>query len=474
MCGMTTQQLWLHDVGRIQNVLDMLLITTPTAATVIDVPCTLALPPAPWPPAPLDRVWSKHWDTVANKWYYHNAATGDSTWSLLQPSERPPPPPLPFGWIAEWDDTHGRYYYYNAETRTSVWVPPVPLPPLHPCHTKLPSATIKPCKCFPPHVPATGSCHKSQLQVRATSAEKRSAEQPEILGVMERLDLLKDDSAAGGPLGGQAEGERGCCGAVRVCSRACTFSLEPARSGSAVTKELSDIVDGGTRGVATQEVAHHPGLSVDEQPACPGCRARPFGVPSPWIACGRCGQAPTEHCARCCPTGTQDLARHEADKCSAEQPEILSCMKRVVLLKDDRNLISKRTQRRPQVGEMREVEKTIASDGSRTWEMLGLPDTIATVEENMPFVPFSGRPSSIQQEIGERLVAPEEMKKYELGDDLQPIINKLDPTSWHPEAPPINPPTGKYCVHRQYWKQLESPPQDQQSLKDPTILQAMD
>ena len=43
----------------------------------------------------------------------------------------------------------------------------------------------------------------------------------------------------------------------------------------------------------------------------PGCRARPFGISSPWIACGRCGQAPTEHCARCCPTGTQDLARHE-------------------------------------------------------------------------------------------------------------------------------------------------------------------
>ena len=332
MCGMTTQQLWLDDVGRIQNVLDMLLNTAPTAATVIDVPCTMAVPPAPWPPAPLDRVWSKHWDTVANKCYYHNAATGDSTWSLLQPSERPPPPPLPFGWIAEWDDTHGRYYYYNAETRTSVWVPPVPLPPLHPCHTKLPSATIKPCKCFPPQVPATGSCHKSQLQVRSTSA----------------------------------------------------------------------------------------------------------------------------------------------DKCSAEQPEIPGCMERVDLLKDDRNLISKRTQRRPQVGEMREVEKTIASDGSRTWEMLGLPDTIATVEEDMPFVPFSGRSSSIQQEIGERLVAPEEMKKYELGDDLQPIINKLDPTSWHPEVPPIEPPTGKDCVYRQYWKQLDSPPQHQQSLKDPTILHAMD
>ena len=47
-------------------------------------------------------------------------------------------------------------------------------------------------------------------------------------------------------------------------------------------------------------------LPVDEQPACPGCRARPFGIPCPWVACGRCGEAPTEHCARCCPTGIQD------------------------------------------------------------------------------------------------------------------------------------------------------------------------
>ena len=228
MCGMTTQQLWLHDVGRIQNVLEMLLNTTRTAATVIDVPCTLALPPAPWPPGALDRVWSKHWDTVANKWYYHNATTGRSTWNLLQPSERPPPPPLSSGWIAVWDDTYGRYYYYNAETRTSVWVPPVPPPPLHPCHMQ------------------------------------------------------------------------------------------------------------------------------------------------------------TQH--------------------------------------------------------VQEAETTIASDGARTWKMREMRETIATVEENMPFVPFSGRPSSIQpeidNEIGERLVDPEKI--------LKPTINKLELTPWHPEAPPIQPPTKEH------------------------------
>ena len=108
MCGMSTQQLWLSDVGRIQNVLDMLMNTAPTAPTVTDVPSTLAVPPTPWPPAP--------------------------TWSTPPPSGRPPPPPLSLGWIAVWDDTYERYYYWNAETRTSVWVPPIPPPPLHWSH----------------------------------------------------------------------------------------------------------------------------------------------------------------------------------------------------------------------------------------------------------------------------------------------------------------------------------------------------
>ncbi len=56
-----------------------------------------------------------------------------------------------------------------------------------------------------------GSRHKSQLQVRATSADKRSAEQPEIPSVMERIYLLTDDRNLGGKrtqrqqqVGGQA------------------------------------------------------------------------------------------------------------------------------------------------------------------------------------------------------------------------------------------------------------------------------
>ena len=46
-------------------------------------------------------------------------------------------------------------------------------------------------------LPATDPRHKPQLQVRATSAHKRSAEQPEIPSIMERLDLLKDDRNLG-------------------------------------------------------------------------------------------------------------------------------------------------------------------------------------------------------------------------------------------------------------------------------------
>ena len=232
MCGTSTQQLWLADVGRIQNVLDMLLNTSPTAPTVTDVPSTLAVPPTPW--------------------YYHNAATGNSTWSPLPPSGRPPPPPLPLGWIAVWDDTYERYYYWNAETRTSVWVPPIPPPP---CHW----------------------------------------------------------------------GHRG-----------------------------------------TEEV--------------------------------------------------------------------------------------------------REAMITITSDGESQCTIREMCKITTAVQENIaekPFVSFSGPSSSIQKEstneIAERLVDPEKI--------LKPTIKKLDPTPWHPEAPPIEPPTGEHCVHRKYWEQLEGLPEDQKILE---------
>ena len=102
---------------------------------------------------------------------------------------------------------------------------------------------------------------------------------------------------------------------------------------------------------------------------------------------------------------------------------------------------------------MREAEGTIASDGACTWNIRELSQTTATVwetNEDMPFVPFSGRPSLIQQMSEERLVDPE--------DILKPTIKKLVLTPWHPETPPIEPPTGEHCVHRTFWKQLQCPP----------------
>ena len=100
---------------------------------------------------------------------------------------------------------------------------------------------------------------------------------------------MKDPSATGGTRGGQAEGERGCCGAIGIGSSARTLSLEPAQIGlrgvadedGEVTNELSDRVDDGTKSVATQEFAHRLGLRVDEQPACQGAAQGLSGSPVP-------------------------------------------------------------------------------------------------------------------------------------------------------------------------------------------------
>ena len=98
------------------------------------------------------------------------------------------------------------------------------------------------------------------------------------------------------------------------------------------------------------------------------------------------------------------------------------------------------------------------------WHIREMCKTTTTVEKNIedrPFVPFSGRPSSIQLEIdndiGERLVDPEKI--------LKPTINKLELTPWHPEAPPINPPTKQHCVHRTFWEQLGDSPEAQENLE---------
>ena len=83
--------------------------------------------------------------------------------------------------------------------------------------------------------------------------------------------------------------DRDCCGAGWVGTRARTLSLEPALIGlrgiadedGKVTKKLSDIVEGGTRGVATQEVAHHPGCSLTSNQRAQGAAQDVSGSPVP-------------------------------------------------------------------------------------------------------------------------------------------------------------------------------------------------
>ena len=41
-------------------------------------------------------------------------------------------------------------------------------------------------------------------------------------------------------------------------------------------------------------------LLEDCAPCCEGCNGRPWGT-CPWVSCGKCSEAPTLHCSRCCP-----------------------------------------------------------------------------------------------------------------------------------------------------------------------------
>ena len=51
----------------------------------------------------------------------------------------------------------------------------------------------------------------------------------------------------------------------------------------------------------------------DSSPCCEGCNGRPWGVPCQWVACGRCGEAPTLHCGRCCPLQSFGVLRGQSD-----------------------------------------------------------------------------------------------------------------------------------------------------------------
>ena len=121
---------------------------------------------------------------------------------------------------------------------------------------------------------------------------------------------------------------------------------------------------------------------------------------------------------------------------------------------------------------VRKVEWTIASDGART-EKERETVTITTDVDNMPFVPFSGRPSSIGEQQDrlfppdgtEQLVDPEKMKMDEMGEANQGSPQPASPQpsalpqrlAPPPSPPPIMPPTGQNCIHRGVWAALERP-----------------
>ena len=54
-------------------------------------------------------------------------------------------------------------------------------------------------------------------------------------------------------------------------------------------------------------------LMEDSAPCCEGCNGRPWGVPCRWVACGKCGEAPTLHCGRCCPLHSFGVLRGWCD-----------------------------------------------------------------------------------------------------------------------------------------------------------------
>ena len=68
-------------------------------------------------------AWKKVDDPGTGQAYYHNAATGETSWDL----------PLPGGW-EKVNNPGGEPYYYNASTGETSWSPPAeaPSPPVFP------------------------------------------------------------------------------------------------------------------------------------------------------------------------------------------------------------------------------------------------------------------------------------------------------------------------------------------------------
>lgn len=97
-------------------------VTRPLADLTLD-PCVGATLP-----------WAAWEDPATGARYYHNDATGESTWdepgAQYRPAERKPPcPDVPPGWVATWDVDAWAFYFFDAARGASTWRYPGPPPP---------------------------------------------------------------------------------------------------------------------------------------------------------------------------------------------------------------------------------------------------------------------------------------------------------------------------------------------------------
>jgi len=97
-------------------------VTRPLADLTLDPRVATTLPWAAWE------------DPATGARYYHNDATGESTWdepgAQYRPAERKPPcPDVPPGWVATWDVDAWAFYFFDAARGASTWCYPGPPPP---------------------------------------------------------------------------------------------------------------------------------------------------------------------------------------------------------------------------------------------------------------------------------------------------------------------------------------------------------
>lgn len=68
--------------------------------------------------------WTATKDPNSGQMYYHNATTGESTWTRPADFIEDVEEPLPSGWTESTDPNSGAKYYHNASTGTSSWERP--------------------------------------------------------------------------------------------------------------------------------------------------------------------------------------------------------------------------------------------------------------------------------------------------------------------------------------------------------------